>query len=286
MNIAPDLLALDHLTVADTTPSQLIALAAEVGSPAVCLFLEPMAVLPRMPEFRLLGDTPERRETRHRCEGLGIHIDLAYPFTLTARTQVQAFRRAMETAAWLGVRALNTLHYDRDPQRRIDLFAAFCELAAEYGLRVAVEFYPLSQIRSLPEALDLVARIERPGQVGVNIDLLHLMRSGGRIEDIRNAAPGSISYAQFCDGPQSLDTPAWSTEASYQRQLPGEGQFDVAGFSSALPAGVPCSVEVPQELQIAQGQSARERGMRAVQATSSVIAMAAASQTAFESKAV
>jgi sugar phosphate isomerase/epimerase len=127
--------------------------------------------------------------------------------------------------------------------------------------------------------------MERPGQVGVNIDLLHLMRSGGRIEDIRNAPPGSISYAQFCDGPQSLDSEAWSIEASYQRQIPGEGQFDVAGFSRALPAGVPCSVEVPQELQIAQGQSPRERGMRALQATRSVIAMAAASKTALESEA-
>jgi sugar phosphate isomerase/epimerase len=127
--------------------------------------------------------------------------------------------------------------------------------------------------------------MERPGQVGVNIDLLHLMRSGGRIEDIRNAPPGSISYAQFCDGPQSLDTEAWSIEASHQRQLPGEGQFDVAGFSSALPAGVPCSVEIPQDLQIERGQSARERGMRALQATRSAIAKAAASQAALEPEA-
>jgi sugar phosphate isomerase/epimerase len=267
MNIAPALLALDHLTVPDTTPSQLIAVAAQVGCPAVCMFLEPMAVLPRMPAFDLIGDTPERRETRRQCEDQGICIDLAYPFTLAARTQVEAFRPLMETAAWLGVRALNTLLYDRDPLRRFDTFAAFCELAAEYGFVVAVEFYPLSQIRSLGEALELVARVGRPERVGVNIDLLHLMRSGARIEEIRKAPPNSIVYAQFCDGPQSLERELWGAEASYQRLPPGEGQFDVAGFAQALPQGVPCSVEVPQELQIAQGMGVRERAVRALQAT-------------------
>src|SRR5262249_34555071 len=167
MDTSPALLALDHLTVADTTPSQLVAVAAQAGCPAVCMFLEPLAVLPRMPSFDLLGDTLERRETRRHCEDLGISIDLAYPFTLAALTEVGAFRPLMETAAWLGVRALNTLVYDRDPQRRFDKFAAFCELAAEYRFVVAVEFYPLSQVCSLLEALELVRRVGRPDWVGV-----------------------------------------------------------------------------------------------------------------------
>jgi len=265
--MSPALLALDHLTVADTTPSQLIAVAAQVDCPAVCMFLESMAVLPRMPSFDLIGDTRERRETHRQCVELGICIDLAYPFTLAARTQVETFRPAMETAAWLGVRALNTLLYDREPLRRFDTFAAFCELAAQYEFVVAVEFYPLSQIGSLGEALELVARVDRPERVGVNIDLLHLMRSGGHIEEIRNAPPKSIVYAQFSDGPRSLEREAWSSEASQQRLPPGEGQFDVAGFAQILPRGVSCSVEVPQELQMAQGLGVRERAARAMDAT-------------------
>jgi sugar phosphate isomerase/epimerase len=265
------LLALDHLTVADTTPSQLIAVAAEVGCPAVCMFLESMSVLPRMPPFDLIGDTLERRETRRQCEDRGICIDLAYPFTLAARTQIDAFGPLMDTAAWLGVRTLNTLLYDRDPLRRFDRFAAFCELAAQHELLVAIEFYPLSQIRSLGEALELVARIGRPEQVGVNIDLLHLIRSGSRIEEIRAAPRGSIVYAQFCDGPQTLEREHWGSEASYQRLPPGEGQFDVVGFAQALPQGVPCSVEVPQDLQIAQGLGVGERALRALQAARCLI---------------
>src|SRR5947209_18850992 len=89
-------LALDHLTGPDTTRSQLVSVAAQIGCEAVCLFLQPMDVLPHMPHFELLGPTAERRETRALCEALGVGIDLVYPFTLTGRTDAKAFGPAFE----------------------------------------------------------------------------------------------------------------------------------------------------------------------------------------------
>lgn len=271
MNIVSTALALDHLTAVDTTPSQLVALAAEVGYRAVCLFLEPMTVLPRLPQYQLIGDTPERRETRRRCSELGVRIDLAYPFTLAGRTDVNGFLPAIETAAWLDVHTLNVLLYDRDATRRFDNFARFCELAAEHGRQVAVEFYPTSQVRSLQDALELTARIARPGGVGVNVDLLHLVRSGGHLDQLRNAPSGSILYAQYCDGPADMALERREWEAGVQRLLPGEGTFNVREFAQVLPAGVRCSVEIPQEGEIIAGLTARERALRALQATQRVI---------------
>lgn len=260
-------LALDHLTVADTTPSQLVTVAAEAGYRAVCMFFEPMDVLPRMPHFALIGATPERRATRQRCLDLGVSIDLAYPFTLAGRTEVAAFQPAMETAAWLGARTLNVLIYDRDATRRADKFASFCELAAQYGLLIAVEFYRLSQVRSLGEALDLAGPIGRPGAVGVNVDLLHLIRSGGEPAQLGEVPPGSILYAQFCDGERTQPQDRWAWEASSQRLLPGEGAFPVGEFARTLPPGVPCSVEVPQESGIDAGIPVLLRASRALEAT-------------------
>ena len=264
-------LALDHLTVVDTTPSELVPLAAEVGCQSVCLFMESMAVLPRMPPFALIGDTVERRETRRRCQDLGISVDLVYPFTLTGRTEINTFQAALESAAWLEARAVNTLLYDRDAQRRFDTFAGFCELAASYGLAVAVEFYPLSQVRSLAQALDLVERVDKPGSVGVNVDLLHLVRSGGGAGDIAAAPMQRLLYAQYCDGRRTLDAQDWGWEASSQRLLPGEGEFDLRGFARALPPQIRCSVEIPQEGGMLQGLSRRERAARAVAATRGAI---------------
>jgi sugar phosphate isomerase/epimerase len=257
-------LALDHLTATDTTPSQLVAVAAESGCPAVCLFLQSMDVLPRMPRFDLIGDAAERRHTRARCQALGVAIDLVYPFTLSGRSDVRDFVPALETAAWLGARAVNTLIYDRDPARRLDTFAAFCRLAVEHGLDVVVEFYPQSQVHSLAEALALVANAGVGDHVGVNVDLLHLMRSRGVIADLASAPAELITYAQFCDGDAEVGARHAAFEASSQRRLPGEGVFDLGAFAAALPPGLCVSVELPQDDALARGVPPIERARSAV----------------------
>lgn len=258
-------LALDHLTVTDTTPSQLIAVASEVGCEAVCLFMQPMDVLPHMPHFELIGATAELRETRARCDALNVSVDLVYPFTLTGRTDVTAFLPALETAAHLKARAVNVLLYDRNPVRRLDVFGSFCELAAAHDLEVAVEFYPLSQIRTLAEAVDLVTQ-RLPGRVGINVDLLHLKRSGADASDVATVPANLIRYAQYCDGAATMEQSRWEWEASSQRLLPGAGAFEVAAFARALPPNTRASVELPQEDALLSGLPVIERARRAVDA--------------------
>lgn len=263
-------LALDHLTVTDTTPSQLVSVAAQIGCEAVCLFMQPMDILPRMPHFELLGATAERRETRARCDALGVGIDLVYPFTLTGRTNVNTFMLALETAVYLGARAVNVLLYDRDPARRLDVFGGFCALAAAHALEVVVEPYPASQIASLAAAIDLVGH-PLPGRVGVNLDLLHFNRSGGNVAELAASPAGLIRYAQYCDGAATVERSQWEWEASSQRLLPGAGAFDLAAFACALPRDVRASVELPQEDALLRGVPAVERGRRAVTAVRRVL---------------
>jgi sugar phosphate isomerase/epimerase len=264
MSGGPAGLALDHLTVTDTTPSELVEVAAAVGARAVCLFMEPMAVLPRMPQFEFYGDTAERRATRERMRDLGVGVDLVYPFTLAGRTEPASFARALETAAYLEAGAVNVLMYDRDPARRLDTFGRFCDLAASHGLKVAIEFYPQSQVRSLAEGLAVLHQVGRPGQVGLNVDLLHLVRAGETAADVAAAPPGSLFYAQYCDGAADCPADRREFEASSQRLLPGQGVFDLAAFAAALPAGVPASVELPQDAALALGVPQLERARQAM----------------------
>lgn len=263
-------LALDHLTVTDTTPSQLVSVAAEIGCEAVCVFMSPVDILPRMPHFELLGATAERRETRARCDALGVGIDLVYPFTLTGRTDANTFLPALETAAYLRAQAVNVLLYDRDPARRLDVFGAFCTLAASHALEVVVEYYPVSQIKSLAAAIALVDH-QLPGRVGINVDLLHFNRSGGNLPELAAAPAGSIRYAQYCDGAATVEQSQWEWEASSQRLLPGAGTFDLAAFARALPQDVRASVELPQEDALLSGMPVVERARRAVTAVRRVI---------------
>lgn len=257
-------LALDHLTVADTTPSQLVAVAAAIGCPAICLFMEPMAVLPRLPRFELYGDTPERRETLARMADGGVSLDIAYPFTLTGRSDIASFARALETAAVLGAWGVNVLAYDREPARRADSFATFCDLAGGFGLNVVVEFYPLSQVRTLDDAVALVRGVGAPGRVGVNADLLHLTRSGGTIESLTAVPPEWILYAQYCDAPAVQDRLSWDYEASHQRLAAGAGALNLAGFAAAMPPGCRASVEMPREDALQAGVPTYDRARAAL----------------------
>lgn len=256
-------LALDHLTAIDSDPVMLAHAARNAGCDGMCLFMEPMDVLPLMPKFDIYGDLAARRDLRRRMDDLGVTLDVAYPFTLTGRTDVQDFRVAMECAADLGALLLNVLIYDRDPVRRVDTFGAFCDLAAGFRHKVGVEFYPPSQVGSLGSALDLVKAIGRPGMVGINADLLHLMRSGGSLADLAAVPADYVFYGQLADGTMTApDNP--EIEASFERLLPGEGGFDLAGFVRALPPGCPISVEIPRDHAVRAGVSRTERVALAV----------------------
>lgn len=122
-------LALDHITVIDTSPVQLAQAARAAGCHGMCLFMEPMDVLPLMPKFDLYADRAARVELRRVMDDLGVALDLAYPFTLTGRTEIAGFVPAMECAAELGAGLINALLYDRDPARRLAKFGEFCDLA-------------------------------------------------------------------------------------------------------------------------------------------------------------
>ena len=265
-------LALDHITVVDAAPLDLVDAAQGAGCAGLCLFMEPMAVLPDMPHFDLYGSPAARADLKARMSDAGISLDLAYPFTLTGRSTISDFRPALDVAAELGAPLVNLLIYDRDETRRAENFAAFADLAEAAGLGVALEFYPVSHIRSLAEALALVTPLGRPGRVGVNVDLLHLMRSGGSLAELAAAPADSILFAQIADGPLTCVEESLDVEASSRRLLAGEGVFDVAGFVRALPEGCPISVEIPQEQALRAGLSRADRARRAVDSVRAVLA--------------
>jgi sugar phosphate isomerase/epimerase len=262
-------LALDHITAVDAAPAELARIARTSGCDGICLFMEPMEVLPLMPQFDIYGDKAARAEVKAVMDDVGVALDLAYPFTLSGRTEVAAFARAMECAADLDAGLINALLYDRDPARRLDTFGRFCDMAAGFDLSIGVEFYPPSQIPSLQAALDLVTQIERPGVVGVNVDLLHLVRSGGSIEALAAAPDVYILYAQIADGPE-LAPDNVDLEASSERRLCGEGDFDIAGFVRALPEACPLSIEIPRDHAVGL-EPADERARRAVASARAVL---------------
>jgi sugar phosphate isomerase/epimerase len=129
----------------------------------------------------------------------------------------------------------------------------------------------LGQVGSLAAALDLVQAIGRPGKVGVNADVLHLMRAGESLADLAGAPAGYILYGQLADGP-ALAPDNLDFEASSNRLLAGAGVFDLGGFVRALPTGCPISVEIPRNHAVAAGVPRDERVALAVDSVRRAIA--------------
>jgi hypothetical protein len=93
------------------------------------------------------------------------------------------------------------------------------------------------------------------------LDALHIQRGGSSLDDVRALEPALVPVLQICDGPlaapERLEVPAelplgmtadgspLQVEARAMRQVPGEGAFPLLDLLTALPAGTPLSVEVP-----------------------------------------
>jgi sugar phosphate isomerase/epimerase len=259
-------LSLDHISVTDTTPAKLVELAAATGCSGICPFLHSMAVLPAMPPYDLSRDRTALRETRSTLRANDVIVNLVYPFTLTGRTIVADFARLLDAGAELGAPLANVLCYDRDPSRRSDKLVELAELAGSFGIELVIEFYPPSQIRTLAEALEEIARSGR-NDVGVTLDLLHVMRGGAAVDSIALFQDEHIRIAQIADGPWTLAADKMEWEAGYQRLLPGEGAFDIRSLVHALNPAVPLSVEVPQQTMIEAGVPVLDRARAAVDAT-------------------
>src|SRR5690606_16862120 len=139
-----------------------------------------------------------------------------------------------------------TLVFDRDRGRAIDRLGAFCELARREGLAPALEFTPLTGgCDDLDSAVAFVDAIGREA-LGLGVDVLHLVRSGGGAEALRALAPDCFRYAQLCDGHGLHVSTDYFGEA-HQREIPGRGDFPLAEIVAALPAGITLEVEVPSD---------------------------------------
>lgn len=124
-------------------------------------------------------------------------------------------------------------------------FAKLCDDAASRGLRVALEFFPFSNVRDLDTAWRIVSEADRSNG-GLVVDFWHHVRSG-RDDDLLGRIPSDRIYTvQLADGPAAAPADL-AQEAMYHRMMPGTGEFGVAGFLSLLDAmgvGAPCGPEL------------------------------------------
>jgi sugar phosphate isomerase/epimerase len=170
-----------------------------------------------------------------------------------------------------------------------EAFAGVCDRAAEHGLAAAIEFLPeMSNIGDAATAMQIVTRAGRANG-GICLDCWHHFR-GADDDDMLRAIPAErVFTVQFNDGPRQRVDPDYYTDCTRYREVPGEGEFDLAGFLGLLDemgVRLPLSVEViSADLQ---QRPAAEATHRLADATRAVVASArrAAAQAAQTAQAV
>lgn len=239
------LVSLDHLTLFELTPPELVSVAAAAGFSHVGLRLNPAAP-PGERQHPMRGDTPMRRETLARLRDSGVAVFDFGVFRLAAGMDLAALEPVLETAAVLGARHAVVNGDERDPQRLAGLLHDLCELGARYGVRMNLEPTPWTGIPTLAAAVAVIREAGHP-DARLMVDTIHVDRSGGTAEDLASLPPDLIDYVQVCDapGPRPADFETMIRQARHERALPGEGTLDLAGLLAALPPGLPMSLEAP-----------------------------------------
>ena len=240
-------LSLAHLTVLDTTPPELVSVAAAAGFGTIGIRLTaPPSV--GVPPYDILSEGPLLRETLGRLKDTGISVLDTEFLRFEPDQPVGIPEGFLEVSARLGARHVLVMSAEPDEARTLERFGALCDRAASYGLRVGLEFAIYTGVRTLAHAVQMVARSARPN-AAVVVDALHFSRSGGLPAHLTGVEPSLFPYAQICDAspdmPGSADTPALIREARTGRLLPGEGVLPLAELVAALPDGLPLAIEAP-----------------------------------------
>ena len=267
------IVSLDHLTLFELAPPELVQAASLAGFTHVGLRLNPAA--PGEQQHPMIGDTPMRRETLTRMRDTGTQVFDIGVLRLRRGTNVANFEPVLESAAQLG--ATHAVVNGDEPDRVLvaDLLVRLCQLGRAYGLTMNLEFTPWTGVRTLADAIGVVEAAGRP-EARVLIDTIHLDRSGGSADDVAATPSTLIAYAQVCDahGARPHDFETMIFQARNERAFPGEGNLDLHAMIRALPPDIPLSLEAPT-MKLARTLSALERAKRGRAAIASLLAAVA-----------
>jgi len=115
----------------------------------------------------------------------------------------------------------------------VDAFGAFADRARARGLRVTLEFMPISSIPDLEAAWAIVRSAAR-ANAGLCFDTWHFFRSKPDLALLDQVPGDKVFEVQLADALQALQAPTLVEDLLRFRRLPGEGEFDIASVTSAL----------------------------------------------------
>lgn len=237
-------LSLEHLTLIDASPRELIDAAA-----AGQFDLVGLRIVPPQPANQLMSgfDDPRLvRDLKKHSQDTGVAVGMVEAIWLAPETKPKEIERALAIGGELGAQFVLICGNDPDEARTIDNLGTLARDARGYGLEIAFEFMSFVAVNSLEQALRLARATGEPN-VRLLIDALHLSRAGVDLNALAPLDATVVSYVHLCDGAAALpsDEAALRTEARTGRFYPGEGELPLDKFLAAMPKDARLGLEAP-----------------------------------------
>jgi sugar phosphate isomerase/epimerase len=263
------LVGLAPLTVLELEPPDVVTCAAEAGFDFVGLRLLPSAA--EETHHDIVGDTPLVRETERRIAQAGLPLFDIEIFRLKPDTRVADYTAALETGARLGAREARVAGQDADFARLADRFAAFCDLAAEFGIAAGLEPMPWTEVNDVAAGERILAAAARP-HAGLIVDAIHVDRAHTLPRELATIPREHLRYIQLCDAPAERPSEFRTLvhQARAARLMPGDGGLDLVSMLRALPRDLPVSLEVPMQ-ELARTMPALQRTRQMLAKTRAVL---------------
>src|SRR6266852_409443 len=265
---------IDHLTLLQVTPPELVTIASETGFDAIGIRVATAG--PGEEPWPITVGSPMLEETLRRLQDTGVQVLDVEVIRLGPEIKRQDYQAVLEVGGRLGARFINIMGDDEDLDRISDNFAQLTADALPYSLRPLIEPMAYRPVRSL----ELAVRIAE--------------RCGGDLNYLRSVDPALLPILQLCDAPlvqptglprprwlprgQGTDIPDAQLESRAMRLLPGDGELPLAEMLAAMPAGIPISVEAPV-LSLWETLPPVDIARRARQSVSRVLSMLSSSHS-------
>jgi hypothetical protein len=261
-------ISLAHLTVLDTTPPELVSVAAAAGFRTVGIRLTATPSV-GIPPYDILSDGPLLRETVRRLADTGVSVLDAQFLRFEPEHPVGVPEGFLEVSARLGARNVLVMSAEPEEARTIERFGELCDRAAPYGLHVCLEFAIYTGSPRSP-----TRRASCSGRSAPTRRCWWMPWHFSRSVDSRprrtgrsGALPVRPDLRRLRGHARPRDTPALIREAR-TAAASRRGQLPLAELVAALPDGLPLAVEAASR---ATAGSARPRWKRAHRAPSALV---------------
>ena len=184
------------------------------------------------------------REVKRRIDDNGVKaVDME---VIRLGRNFEKGKALIDAAYEVGAKNILVVSSLHSTEETAEQLSHLCSLAKAGDITICLEFMKFTSVKNLSDALDVVKLVDAPN-VGILLDLLHVVRSGTTFREIKACDPKLFPYAQWCDGtaqPVGLSDSELIIDALDDRLIPAQGKLDALKFESLFDTGIPFSIEV------------------------------------------